>query len=583
LKSANILPQAALERHIAILGKTGSGKSNTAKVIAERLMKAGERVCAIDPTGTWWGVRLAEDGKRASKFAPVIFGGNHADIQITADHGAAIAEAIATSSTSAIIDTRLLTVGARTKFFTNFGEALLRMNRGALHLIIDEAHLFAPQGRVNDPQSGAMLHAANNLVSLGRGIGLRIIMISQRPAKLHKDSLTQAETLIAMRLIAPQDRKAIEDWIGEWAEPGKGKEIVAGLPSLPTGTAWVWSPEIDMLEKVKFPLAATFDSGQPAANGSGPHLAPIDVDAMTARLETIKADVIANDPARMRKRIAELEKQVAATPKAGHAPRAIEEAEKRGYERGRKDEWARGSSAVRAEVDALSGDAERVASDARSVARRLEALKMSIDQISKDAGSPSGKAAGFGPATAGSIPAPATTSVDRQLKRQETIRHKTEVGVGTDGNFTNPEMKVLRSIAMWRSLGNEAPTKVMVAGAAGYSPKSGGFANLLSRLRSAGALEYPGAGTVKLLASVDPMTRDEAREAMFSTISAAQRKLFDALVPGGLSKRDLAEATGYSASSGGYANLLSSLRSLSILEYPQSGHVALAAWVYDVL
>src|SRR5690606_13171256 len=111
----NFLPQEALERHIAILGKTGSGKSNTAKVIAERLMAAGERVCAIDPTGTWWGVRLAQDGKRASKFKPVIFGGNHADIQITGDHGAAIAEAIATSSTSAIIDTRLLTVGARTK------------------------------------------------------------------------------------------------------------------------------------------------------------------------------------------------------------------------------------------------------------------------------------------------------------------------------------------------------------------------------------------------------------------------------------------------------------------------------------
>ncbi len=36
-------------------------------------------------------------------------------------------------------------------------------------LIIDEAHHFMPQGKVPDPQSGKMLHAANNLVSGGRG------------------------------------------------------------------------------------------------------------------------------------------------------------------------------------------------------------------------------------------------------------------------------------------------------------------------------------------------------------------------------------------------------------------------------
>lgn len=203
-------PEAILDRHVAILGKTGSGKSNAAKVVAAYLMDKDERVCVVDPTGTWWGMRLDRTGKKPSNFKPVIFGGMHGDIEISGDHGKAIAGIIATSSDSAIIDTRSMSVSSRTKFFAAFGETLLRENRGPLHLIIDEAHLFAPQGRVNDPQSGAMLHAANNLVSLGRGIGLRIIMISQRPAKLHKDSLTQVETLAAMRLIAPQDRKAVE-------------------------------------------------------------------------------------------------------------------------------------------------------------------------------------------------------------------------------------------------------------------------------------------------------------------------------------------------------------------------------------
>lgn len=109
--------------------------------------------------------------------------------------GEALAEIIGTSSTPAILDTSLMKVSARTRFFADFADALVRRNKGPLQLIIDEAHLFAPQGKVNDPQSGAMLHAANNLVSLGRSRGLRIILITQRPAKLHKDSLTQVETL----------------------------------------------------------------------------------------------------------------------------------------------------------------------------------------------------------------------------------------------------------------------------------------------------------------------------------------------------------------------------------------------------
>jgi hypothetical protein len=166
-------------------------------------------------------------------FPVVIFGGANADLPLGAAHGEALAEIIGTSSTPAIIDTSLMRVGERTRFFADFADAMVRKNKGPLHLVIDEAHLFAPQGKVNDPQSGAMLHAANNLVSLGRSRGLRIILITQRPAKLHKDSLTQVETLVALRLIAPQDRKAVEEWIKDNADEKKGREIidVAGDPA----------------------------------------------------------------------------------------------------------------------------------------------------------------------------------------------------------------------------------------------------------------------------------------------------------------------------------------------------------------
>lgn len=252
--TAHPIPDSALEKHIAILGKTGSGKTVAAKGMVERILDAGGRVCMVDPTGVWHGLRSSASGKRAGS-PVVIFGGPHGDVPLASGHGEAIAEIVGQSSTSAVIDTSLMKVSERTRFFADFADALTRKNRGPLHLVIDECHVFMPQGKVSDPKSGEMLHAANNMVSLGRSRGLRITLISQRPAKVHKDSLTQVETLVAMRLIAPQDRRVVEDWIADNADPAKGKEII-GIE------AWLWAPEIGMLERVRFPNAKTFDTSR---------------------------------------------------------------------------------------------------------------------------------------------------------------------------------------------------------------------------------------------------------------------------------------------------------------------------------
>lgn len=330
-KNPFFLPYSALESHIAILGKTGSGKTFTAKGIAERLMTEKRRVCVVDPTGAWWGIKSMRDGKSAG-FPVVIFGGDHADFPIGSNHGAAIAEIVATSEICSILDTSSMTVSDRTRFFTDFAETLLRKNRERLHLIIDEAHNFAPQGKVPDPQAGKMLHAANSLLSMGRSRGLCIMLITQRPQKLHKDSLTQAETLIAMRLVAPHDRRAVEDWISEYSDKKTGAEVIQSLGSLKTGTGWVWYPEENFLKLVDFPMIETYDSSRaPSGAQSKVVLAAVDMAGIEARLESAAVEVFNDDPKRLRKRIIELESELKKKP-VNNSDLLL--AEERGYEKG---------------------------------------------------------------------------------------------------------------------------------------------------------------------------------------------------------------------------------------------------------
>ena len=327
----DLIPPGATEKHIAFLGATGSGKTSAAKRgLVEPALAAGRRVCIIDPTGAWWGLRLKADG--TSKGYPIyIFGGDHGDYPLRARDAGLLAETFATASDSAIFDTSLMTVSERTSFFTEFAETIRRKNKGPLHLIIDEAHLFMPQaGAASGGAVPAMLHAANNLVSLGRSRGLRIALISQRPAKVHKDSLTQVQSLVAMRLLAPQDRKAISDWIVGWVGLEKGKEIIASLPSLKPGEAWVWSPQDGVLRHTKFPLPRTFDSSRApdAADRKGPELAPVNMDALKGRLTALEAEAKANDPKALRAEITRLRADLARPapvppPMAGSNSRSV--------------------------------------------------------------------------------------------------------------------------------------------------------------------------------------------------------------------------------------------------------------------
>ena len=280
------LPVDALDDRIAIVGTAGSGKTYAAKGFVERLLETGARIAIVDPLGVWWGLRVSADGS-APGYPVIVFGGRHADVPITAESGAALGRLIAAEALVCVVDlSELGSNAARRRFMAAFAEALYEANKEPLHLVLDEADLWAPQRPLPD-QTGLLGHI-EEIVRRGRVRGFIPWLITQRPAVVHKDVLSQADILIAMKLTASQDRDAIGGWIEGQADRQEGKRILGDLPRLQQGEGYLWAPGRGILERAAFPTIRTFDSSRTPKRGerlAAPGtLAAVDLTAILAAL-----------------------------------------------------------------------------------------------------------------------------------------------------------------------------------------------------------------------------------------------------------------------------------------------------------
>ena len=304
-----------LDDRLAIVGTAGSGKTFAAKGMTERLIDASARLCIVDPLGVWFGLRSGADGDAGGGLPVTIFGGQHADVPITEHDGAALGRIIASADIRCIVDVSELGSGAaRRRFMSAFAETLYDVNRDSLHLVLDEADLLCPQRPL--PDQTTLQGKIGEIVRRGRVRGFIPWLITQRPAVLDKDVLSQADTLIAMKLTSSQDRAAIGAWIEGQADRDAGRQILADLPRLRQGTGYVWAPGHGMLERVAFPAIRTFDSSKTPKRGErliAGKLAAVDVSAIGSML------------AQQREKQPEGKRPTAD---------ALEAAERRGYERG---------------------------------------------------------------------------------------------------------------------------------------------------------------------------------------------------------------------------------------------------------
>lgn len=282
-----MIPDAALDADIAILAKKGSGKTYTARGIVERLLAMERRVLILDPLSSWWGLKSSADGESPG-FPIAVFGGPHGGMPLTEAMAEPLGEIIARENLPAVIDMGGLTKAASMRIVKVLLATLYAKNRDPLTIVLEEADEFAPQ-QPREGDSQAVFSEVDRIARRGRAFGFRLISITQRPARLHKDVLTQLSTLVAMRISSPQDRDAIKAWVEGNADRDKAREVMDSLATLETGEGWVWAPDFNILERTKFPKITTLDTSATPKAGERrivpKALAEIDLTVLRAALE----------------------------------------------------------------------------------------------------------------------------------------------------------------------------------------------------------------------------------------------------------------------------------------------------------
>lgn len=377
-----MIPSAILRQHIASLGKTGSGKTSTAKLAIEQIVRddPSARVCVLDPLKSdWWGLTSSADGK--SEGLPFyVLGGPHGHVALHESAGKAIGDLVATGALPlSIIDMADFAPGGLQKFFNDFVPALMKRMRGVLHLVIEEAHEFAPKERAGIGAETAAIYHAKKLATAGRSKGVRMMVITQRTQALHNALLGSCDTIIAHRLTAPADQEPVKKWLKANVSKEIYDQVSASLSSLKTGSGWICSGEAQMAELVQFPKISTYDNSATPTGDTAEieiKMAPVDRDRLRAIIGDAAKDAEVDDPAKLRAQIAVLEKQISAPSNAAVKSDVPDLAaiEARGYTRGFDEALARG---VRAMGD-LWGHLLQPISKARAA---FEEIEMTHEQL----------------------------------------------------------------------------------------------------------------------------------------------------------------------------------------------------------
>jgi hypothetical protein len=249
-----------------ITGKSGSGKSNSIATLSEQLLDAGYPLLIFDIDGEYVSLKEAHDVLHvgADQYCEKVIGPEHADAlaKVGIDQRQPIlvdlsgfAEHEQETDDHAVTQDEIVAAIAQA-FFARAGYAK-REHGGAPYLIVaEEMHEYVPQ-------TGCLSAAGRALVKIGkrgRKRGLGIVGVSQRPASVDKDYITQCDWLVWHRLYWDSDTRVVKDILGT--------TYADNIENLGDGEAYVLSDWEEDITTVQMKRRQTTDLGEaPGLNG----------------------------------------------------------------------------------------------------------------------------------------------------------------------------------------------------------------------------------------------------------------------------------------------------------------------------
>ncbi|GGL34404.1 hypothetical protein GCM10009037_17550 [Halarchaeum grantii] len=230
-----------------ITGKSGSGKSNSVSVVIEELLERQYPVLVVDTDGEYYGLKEEYELLHAGA-------DDGCDIQVSPEHAERLANIALDENVPVILDVSgFLDEDAADELVFETAKHLFAKEKKLKKpflLVVEEVHEYIPEG-AGMGETGRMLIKVGKR---GRKHGLGVVGISQRPADVKKDFITQANWLVWHRLTWENDTKVVGRIVGS--------EYEAAVSELDAGEAFVqadWTD--DAVERVQFKRKRTFDAG----------------------------------------------------------------------------------------------------------------------------------------------------------------------------------------------------------------------------------------------------------------------------------------------------------------------------------
>lgn len=560
------LPLDIVTATVAVLANRGGGKSAITHRLVELMYAAGLPVVVVDIKGDWWGIRSSADG--TSPGLPFyIFGGDHGDLPLEPTAGELLADLIVDDRIPAVLDLSHMSKTQARTFATAFAERLYHRNRDPLHVVIEEADVLVPQR--STASTARLLGAMEDLAKRGRQRGIGLTVVSQRPQEVAKSVLDLVETVILLRMTGPRSIKAVLDWISVNADQDDttARTVMSSLPSLPTGTGWIWSPEfLGILERVEFPMFTTFDSHatpKPGQRRIVPNeRAEIDLDKLGAEIAATRQRAHDNDPHRLHTEIQSLRTELAtakqrANDAAQHAATLTQQLADRDHH----------IATLRARVDELSEHRANTAA-VESLRSAIDLIESSIDAIAADRPAPPDPP--VRPATPASAAAVAPAPPTPPPAPSRPLNDPPEPNTTRFRAGANRMINTLAAMAPLRL------TKAQWATVARMKHTGGTWSTYLGEIRRAGLIDENPAGFTLTQAGWDylgyrpePMTATQLQQHYLGILRAGAARMLRAVIdahPDGLTRIELADVSGVTASGGTFSTYLGDLRRNGLIE-----------------